>query len=56
MGLHRVRKEGKQLGRPKIVVDREKVRTLYATGSSVRTIAAELGLRKSTVYNIVAVN
>ena len=55
-GLHRARKEGKQLGRPKVIVDREKVRTLYAAGSSVRTIAAALGLRKSTVYNIVAVN
>jgi DNA invertase Pin-like site-specific DNA recombinase len=53
-GLHRARKEGKQLGRPKIIVDRERVRTLYAAGSSVRSIAAELGLRKSTVYNILA--
>jgi DNA invertase Pin-like site-specific DNA recombinase len=56
MGLNRVRKEGKILGRPKIVVDRETVRELHKAGNSVRTIAAEMGLRKSTVHNIVNAN
>jgi DNA invertase Pin-like site-specific DNA recombinase len=54
MGLYRARKQGKQLGRPKVVVDREKVRELYQAGSSVRAIAAQLGLTKSTVHSIVA--
>jgi len=53
MGLQRVKKEGKILGRPKIVIDRETVRQLYKAGNSVRTIAAEMGLTKSTVHNIV---
>jgi len=53
MGLQRVKKEGKILGRPKIVIDRETVRELYKAGNSVRTIAAEMGLTKSTVHNIV---
>ena len=42
------------LGRPKVVVDREKVRTLRSEGASVRAIAAQLGLTKSTVHSIVA--
>src|SRR5262249_58567743 len=53
MGLHRARKEGKTLGRPKIVIDRQTVRELYKAGNSVRTIAAEMGLTKSTVHSIV---
>jgi DNA invertase Pin-like site-specific DNA recombinase len=56
MGLSRAKKEGKILGRPKIVIDRETVRELYKAGNSVRTIAAEMGLTKSTVFNIVNVN
>src|SRR5689334_26770 len=43
-GLARARKQGKTLGRPKVIVDREKVRQLRAQGNSVRTIAAQLGL------------
>jgi DNA invertase Pin-like site-specific DNA recombinase len=54
MGLNRARKQGKQLGRPKVIVDREKVRELYKAGSSVRTIAAQMGLTKSTVHSIMA--
>jgi DNA invertase Pin-like site-specific DNA recombinase len=53
IGLHRARKEGKTLGRPKIVIDRETVRELYKAGNSVRTIAAAMGLTKSTVHTIV---
>src|SRR5262245_57177765 len=52
-GLARAKKQGKQLGRPKVIVDREKVRLLRAQGNSVRTIAAQLGLTKSTVHHIV---
>ena len=54
MGLERARKQGKQLGRRRVITDREKVRTLYAAGNSVRTIAADMGLTKSTVHSIVA--
>jgi DNA invertase Pin-like site-specific DNA recombinase len=52
--LQRARKQGKQLGRRRIIVDREMVRELYKAGNSVRTIAAEMGLTKSTVHSIVA--
>jgi DNA invertase Pin-like site-specific DNA recombinase len=54
MGLNRARKQGKQLGRPKVIVDRDKVRKLHKDGNSVRTIAVQLGLTKSTVHSIVA--
>jgi DNA invertase Pin-like site-specific DNA recombinase len=56
MGLERARKQGKQLGRRRVITDREKVRTLYAAGNSVRRIAVEMGPTKSTVFNIVNVN
>ena len=53
-GLARARKQGKQLGRPRVIVDRDKVRQLHERGNSVRVIAAQLGLTKSTVHSIVA--
>jgi transposase len=46
--------EAKTLGRPQVIVDREKVRQLHGQGDSVRIIAAQLGLTKSTVHSIVA--
>ena len=55
-GLDRARKQGKQLGRRRVVVDREKVRELYKAGQSTRMIAAAMGLTKSTVFNIVNAN
>jgi DNA invertase Pin-like site-specific DNA recombinase len=53
MSLSRACKQGKQLGRPKVIVDRQTVREHYKAGNSVRTIAAEMGLTKSTVHSIV---
>ena len=53
-GLRRAKKDGKTLGRPRVIVDREKVRQLHGQGNSVRIIAAQLGLTKSTVHSIVA--
>jgi DNA invertase Pin-like site-specific DNA recombinase len=52
-GIARARKQGKQLGRPKVIVDREQVRKLHKDGRSVRAIAAQLQLSKSTVHSIV---
>jgi len=53
-GLARARKQGKQLGRPKVIVDRERVRQLQKQGHSVRAIASQLHLSKSTVHSIVS--
>jgi hypothetical protein len=55
-GVNRARKEGKTFGRPKIIVDREKVRQLHQAGESLRAIATQMGLTKSTVFNIVNAN
>jgi putative DNA-invertase from lambdoid prophage Rac len=52
-GLRRAKREGKILGRKRIILDREKVRAMHAAGQSVRAIAAEVGVSKSLVANIV---
>jgi len=36
----------------KVVVDRDTVKELYKAGNSIRVIASEMGLTKSTVHNI----
>jgi hypothetical protein len=56
MGLQRARTQGKQLGRRRVIADREKVRELHQAGESLRAIAEVLGLTKSTVFNIVTAN
>ena len=52
-GLRRAKREGKLLCRKRIILDREKIRTMHASGQSVRAIAAEVGVSKSLVANIV---
>ena len=56
MGLERARKQGKQLGRPKIIVDREKVVRLREEGLSLRKIAEKLGIGKDCVNAILMVS
>jgi DNA invertase Pin-like site-specific DNA recombinase len=53
-GLRRAKREGKVLGRKRIILDKEKVRSMHAAGLSVRAIAAELQVSKSLVGNIVS--
>src|SRR5262249_3636740 len=53
-GLRRAKREGKVLGRKRIILDREKVRGMHAAGQSVRAIAAQVGISKSLVANILA--
>jgi len=48
MGINRARKEGKRLGRPKRVFDREKARTLLQS-MSVREVARQLGVSRGVV-------
>jgi DNA invertase Pin-like site-specific DNA recombinase len=52
-GLRRAKREGKVLGRKRIILDREEIRTMHAAGQSIRTIAAEVGVSKSLVANIL---
>jgi DNA invertase Pin-like site-specific DNA recombinase len=53
-GLRRAQREGKVLGRKRIILDREKIRAMRAAGASIRAIAAELRVSKSLVANILA--
>src|SRR5215470_14397069 len=52
-GLRRAKREGKVLGRKRIILDREMIRTMHAAGQSLRAIAAEVGISKSLVSNIL---
>jgi DNA invertase Pin-like site-specific DNA recombinase len=46
-------KSGKAIGRPKVVVDRQKIRQRNAAGESQSAIAADLGISVMTVNRIV---
>ncbi len=48
-GLERAKAEGKQLGRPKKIFDREKVMRLHKRGWSIRRIAKKLKVGKTSV-------
>ena len=53
-GVERARRQGKRFGRPGVVVDREKVARLKADGRSIKSIAKECGIARSTVRGILA--
>jgi DNA invertase Pin-like site-specific DNA recombinase len=48
-GLKAARSKGKQLGRPQVSFDLEQARRLKSTGMSLRDIAKELGVSKTTI-------
>lgn len=52
-GLERARAEGKNLGRPKVVVDRSKVLELRRQGLALWQIGDRLGVSKSSVGRIL---
>lgn len=53
-GLQRAKRQGRVGGRPRVAVDRDKVRKLRAGGKSLGEIAAALSLSKSTVARLTA--
>ena len=53
-GVDRARRQGKQFGRPIAVVDREKVARLKTEGRSIKGIAKECGIARSTVRSILS--
>jgi len=53
-GLRRAKREGKQLGRPKVIVDREKVREARSTGLSLRQIGDQFGISRTLVMNLLS--
>lgn len=52
-GLERAVREGKILGRPKVVVDRIKVLERKASGMSIREIARSMGVSRATIARIL---
>lgn len=53
-GLRNARAKGKRLGRPRVVVDANRIADLKAQGRSVREIAGELGHSRSLVHKTLA--
>ena len=53
MGICRARKEGKELGRPKRIFDREKAQTMLKT-MSAREVARQLGVSRGVVERAVS--
>jgi putative DNA-invertase from lambdoid prophage Rac len=54
MGLDRAKRQGKRLGRPRTLVDRERVSRLRKEGLSLRQIAMKLDVSKDKVARINA--
>jgi DNA invertase Pin-like site-specific DNA recombinase len=53
-GVDRARREGKRFGRPTVIVDRERISRLKAEGRSIKAIAKECGIARSTVRSILS--
>jgi DNA invertase Pin-like site-specific DNA recombinase len=53
-GLRNARAKGRQLGRPRAVVDAARIAVLRAQGRSIRQIAEELGCSRSLVHKTLA--
>ena len=52
-GLRRARENGKKLGRPKVAVDLKQILKLRRQGLSLRAIATDIGVSRTTVYEII---
>jgi DNA invertase Pin-like site-specific DNA recombinase len=52
-GVQRARREGKVLGRPKLVVRRDQIREMASQGMAMRDIAAEVGISAASVCRIL---
>ena len=53
MGIGRARKQGKSLGRPKRIFDRDKAREMAASGMSARQVAKELGVSRGVIERAI---
>jgi len=53
-GLRRARENGKKLGRPRVAVDTEKIHRLRSKGLSLRAIAKETGVSRTTVSDVLS--
>jgi DNA invertase Pin-like site-specific DNA recombinase len=51
-GLRNAKAKGKQLGRPKKLLDTKRIATLRAKGVGWKRIAAEMGVGVGTIYRV----
>ena len=51
-GVRNARAKGKQIGRPRRVLDTAKIASLRAAGHGVRAIAKQLGVGVGTLYRV----
>jgi len=54
MGLQRAKAQGKRLGRPRVSVDPKQLRELRSQGLSLRAIAKETGVSRTTVSDLLS--
>jgi DNA invertase Pin-like site-specific DNA recombinase len=52
-GLARARKQGRVGGRPKLVLDRDRIMQLDADGWTIREIAEEMGVSRASIHRIL---
>jgi DNA invertase Pin-like site-specific DNA recombinase len=53
-GVDRARRQGKRFGRPAVIVDRENIAAMKASGQSIKAIAKQSGIARATVRSILA--
>ena len=53
-GLRRAKENGKRLGRPRLAIDLEKIQKLRSQGLSLRAIAKETGVSRTTVSDVLS--
>ena len=51
--IARAKRQGKRLGRPTVIVDREKIRQCAAAGHSIKSLAKEWQIARATVRDIL---
>jgi len=52
-GLKRAKREGKTLGRPKVIIDKLKIREAHSRGLSLRRIGEEFGISRTLAMNLL---
>jgi putative DNA-invertase from lambdoid prophage Rac len=52
-GLRRAKGQGKTLGRPRLILHRDRVAVLRAAGKPMQAIAKELGVSRRTVQRVL---
>lgn len=52
-GLDRARRQGKHIGRPRVIVDRQKIQELRSAGLPFHEISRRVGVSKATVQRVL---